>query len=64
MIGFDDIELSTYVGLTTVRQPLFDSGHLGGRVLLDALAPPPTGARGAGPRARRAGDHRPPAGAA
>lgn len=37
VIGFDDIELSTYVGLTTVRQPLFDSGYLGARLLLDAL---------------------------
>ena len=37
VIGFDDIELSAYVGLTTVRQPLFDSGFLGARLLLDAL---------------------------
>jgi LacI family transcriptional regulator len=40
VIGFDDIELSTYVGLTTVRQPLFDSGYVGGRLLLEALASP------------------------
>ena len=40
VIGFDDIELSSYVGLTTVRQPLFDSGYVGGRLLLDALAGP------------------------
>jgi DNA-binding LacI/PurR family transcriptional regulator len=38
IVGFDDIELARYVGLTTVRQPLFDSGHLGARLLLDALA--------------------------
>ena len=38
VIGFDDIELSTYVGLTTVRQPLFESGQLGARLLLAALA--------------------------
>jgi LacI family transcriptional regulator len=37
VIGFDDIELSAYVGLTTIRQPLFDSGYLGARLLLDAL---------------------------
>lgn len=37
VVGFDDIELSTYVGLTTVRQPLFDSGFLGARLLLDAV---------------------------
>jgi DNA-binding LacI/PurR family transcriptional regulator len=38
VIGYDDVELSTYVGLTTVRQPLFESGQLGARMLLDALA--------------------------
>ncbi len=37
VVGFDDIEISAYAGLTTVRQPLFDSGHLGARLLLDAL---------------------------
>jgi DNA-binding LacI/PurR family transcriptional regulator len=37
VVGFDDIELSAYIGLTTVRQPLFDSGFLGARLLLDAL---------------------------
>jgi DNA-binding LacI/PurR family transcriptional regulator len=37
IIGFDDIELSGYVGLTTVRQPLFDSGRIGAELLLDAL---------------------------
>lgn len=37
VLGFDDIELSAYAGLTTVRQPLFDSGYLGARLLLDAL---------------------------
>ena len=38
VVGFDDIEVSSYAGLTTVRQPLFESGRLGARVLLDALA--------------------------
>lgn len=38
VIGFDDIELSTYMGLTTVRQPLFESGQLGARLLLDAVS--------------------------
>jgi DNA-binding LacI/PurR family transcriptional regulator len=42
VIGFDDIELSSYVGLTTVRQPLFDSGLLGVQLLLQALAGEPT----------------------
>lgn len=37
MIGFDDIEVSAYVGLTTVRQPLLESGRRGARILLEAL---------------------------
>ena len=44
VIGYDDIELSAYAGLTTVHQPLFDSGLLGAQLLLDAVAgndPPP-----------------------
>jgi LacI family transcriptional regulator len=38
VIGFDDIEVAPYVGLTTVRQPLNRSGVLAGDILLDALA--------------------------
>jgi len=43
VVGFDDIEISSYVGLTTVRQPLFQSGRIGGGLLLDAVrgADPP-----------------------
>ena len=37
VVGFDDVEVSGYAGLTTVRQPLFESGRLGASVLLDAL---------------------------
>jgi DNA-binding LacI/PurR family transcriptional regulator len=37
IVGFDDIEVSSYAGLTTVRQPLFESGRLGARLLFDAL---------------------------
>jgi DNA-binding LacI/PurR family transcriptional regulator len=37
VVGFDDIEISGYAGLTTVRQPLYESGRLGARVLLEAL---------------------------
>jgi DNA-binding LacI/PurR family transcriptional regulator len=37
VVGFDDVEVSSYAGLTTVRQPLFESGRLGAHVLLDAL---------------------------
>ena len=60
VIGFDDIELSAYVGLTTVRQPLFESGQLGARLLLAAVAGevPPAGRAGAPAGDRRAGDDR------
>jgi DNA-binding LacI/PurR family transcriptional regulator len=37
VIGFDDIELAAAIGLTTVRQPLRESGRIGARLLLDAL---------------------------
>jgi DNA-binding LacI/PurR family transcriptional regulator len=37
VVGFDDVEVSTYVGITTVRQPLFESGRLGAELLLDQL---------------------------
>jgi DNA-binding LacI/PurR family transcriptional regulator len=37
VIGFDDVEISAYAGLTTVRQPLFESGRLGAEILLGAL---------------------------
>ena len=38
MIGFDDVEAASYAGLTTVRQPLFESGRRGAELLLQALA--------------------------
>jgi DNA-binding LacI/PurR family transcriptional regulator len=38
VIGFDDIDVAGYVGLTTVRQPLFESGQRGAKLLLHALA--------------------------
>jgi DNA-binding LacI/PurR family transcriptional regulator len=37
VVGFDDVEVSGYAGLTTVHQPLFESGWLGARMLLDSL---------------------------
>jgi DNA-binding LacI/PurR family transcriptional regulator len=43
VVGFDDIEVSSYAGLTTVRQPLYKSGRKAAALLLDALrseAPP------------------------
>ena len=38
VIGFDDIEVASYVGLTTVRQPLVESGRRGAELLLRALS--------------------------
>src|SRR5215471_18557260 len=38
VVGFDDIEVAAYVGLTTVRQPLVESGRRGAKILLDVLA--------------------------
>jgi LacI family transcriptional regulator len=38
VIGFDDIELARYCGLTTVAQPLETSGVRGAELLLEALA--------------------------
>jgi DNA-binding LacI/PurR family transcriptional regulator len=37
VIGFDDIELAAAIGLTTVRQPLRESGRMGAQLLLRAL---------------------------
>lgn len=34
VVGFDDVEVSAYVGLTTVHQPLFESGSLAATLLL------------------------------
>jgi DNA-binding LacI/PurR family transcriptional regulator len=38
VIGFDDVEVAAYLGLTTVRQPLVESGRRGAKLLLDVLA--------------------------
>ena len=38
MIGFDDVEAAAYTGLTTVAQPLEESGALGAELLLRAVA--------------------------
>lgn len=40
VIGFDDVQLSRYIGLTTVRQHLEQSGYLGMQLLLDMLTIP------------------------
>jgi LacI family transcriptional regulator len=45
VVGFDDIEIAPFAGLTTVRQPLHESGRRGAELLLALLAgaaePPP-----------------------
>jgi LacI family transcriptional regulator len=38
--GHDDVDMSDMLGLTTVRQPLYESGRLGMRVLLDLVSNP------------------------
>jgi len=45
VIGFDDIEVARYVGLTTVAQPLEESGVRGARLLLGALEGSPLSAQ-------------------
>ena len=40
VIGFDDVQLSHYIGLTTVRQHLEHSGYLGMQLLLDMIITP------------------------
>lgn len=37
VIGYDDIELSEYLHLTTMRQSLFDAGAFGAKFLLDLI---------------------------
>lgn len=37
VIGYDDIEAADYVGLTTVRQQLFESGRRGAELLLSEI---------------------------
>ena len=38
VIGFDDVEFADYIGLTTVRQPLEESGRVAVDLLLARLA--------------------------
>ncbi|MBX0330960.1 LacI family transcriptional regulator [Oscillochloris sp. ZM17-4] len=41
VIGFDDIDVAEYLGLTTVRQPLFMSGQRGVEILLGLIGGEP-----------------------
>jgi LacI family transcriptional regulator/LacI family repressor for deo operon, udp, cdd, tsx, nupC, and nupG len=43
VIGFDDIELAAVLGLTTVRQPLFETGAAGADLLLALIRAGPAG---------------------
>lgn len=45
VIGFDDVQLSRYIGLTTIRQHLEQGGYLGMQLLLDMLNTPDNVAR-------------------
>lgn len=40
VMGFDDIDITDYIGLTTVRQPLEESGRVAADLLLARLADP------------------------
>ena len=37
VIGFDDVEIAQYFRLTTVRQPLYESGARGAELLLECM---------------------------
>ena len=37
VIGFDDVEIAQYFRLTTVRQPLHESGARGAELLLECM---------------------------
>ena len=37
LIGYDDIEISEYIGLSTVRQPMRDMGLIATQTLLDRM---------------------------
>jgi LacI family transcriptional regulator len=38
VIGYDDIDVAEYLGLTTIRQPLFESGWRGAQLLFHLMA--------------------------
>jgi DNA-binding LacI/PurR family transcriptional regulator len=45
VIGYDDIEITEYLHLTTIRQPLFALGVEGVELLFEAIANPPSAPR-------------------
>jgi LacI family transcriptional regulator len=40
IIGFDDLDIADYMGLTTIRQPLSESGHVAVRLLMEHIDKP------------------------
>jgi LacI family transcriptional regulator len=38
IVGFDDIDLASHIGLTTMRQPMFEMGELATDLLMERLA--------------------------
>jgi DNA-binding LacI/PurR family transcriptional regulator len=40
VVGYDDIEIADIMGLTTIRQMLFESGQRGVELLLETLESP------------------------
>ena len=40
MIGFDDSDIAQHLGLTSIRQPLEESGQLAAETLLSQMASP------------------------
>ena len=38
VVGFDDIDLASHIGLTTMRQPMFEMGELATDLLMERLA--------------------------
>ncbi len=40
VIGFDDLDIADYIGLTTIRQHLAESGRLAVELLMARLADP------------------------
>ena len=41
VIGYDDLEIAEYLGLTTIRQLLYLSGQRGAELLIEAIQEPP-----------------------
>jgi DNA-binding LacI/PurR family transcriptional regulator len=42
LIGYDDIEIAEYLDLTTIHQPLFESGWRGTHLLFQIMQGEPT----------------------